>query len=198
MTQKLFFIFETWCDILSHICLKKMPIFWIFIQNFLKFWNFICRFVAENYGRSAENPPKIFFCSIFSPKKCWLQKSGVLIRNFILNLYTPPPPPPPLLFFFFSFFKKKLNFQFFCLSDRFLSSSRKLVSATVFSPKFFSPAAGWLKRPYFCRKFFSPAAGWLIYELHLGILFSLKKLSQRHYLVVSFRQLFEWKKNSQM
>ena len=30
--------------------------------------------------------------------------------------------------------------QFFCLSDRFLSSSRKLVSATVFFPKFFSPA----------------------------------------------------------
>ena len=63
-----------------------------------------------------------------------------------------------ILFCFFSFFKKKLNFQFFCLSDRFLSSSRKLVSVTVFSPNFFSPTAGWL-----------------IYELHLGIFFSLKK-----------------------
>ena len=47
------------------------------------------------------------------------------------------------------------------------SSPGKVVSATVF-----------------LSKIFSPAAGWLIYELHLGILFSLKKLSERHYLVV--------------
>ena len=73
--------------------------------------------------------------------------------------------------------------EFSCLSDRFLCLSRKLVSATVFLPKFFSPLAGWL-----------------IYELHLGILFSLKKQSERHHLVtvVSLRQFFEWKRNSQM
>ena len=68
---------------------------------------------------------------------------------------------------------KKKKTEFSCLSDRFFSSSRKLVSATVFLPNIFSPAAGWLT-----------------YELHLGILFSLKKLSGRHYLVASL-SLFE-------
>ena len=84
---------------------------------------------------------------------------------------------PEYCFFFFSIFKKKLNFQFFCLSDRFLSSSRKLVTATVFLPKMFSPAAGWL-----------------IYELHLGILFSLKKTVSKTLLSSVFQTAFWVKK----
>ena len=61
---------------------------------------------------------------------------------------------------------RQLSFHFVFVNKQpiFLSqwpfslSSWKLVSATVFLPKNFSPAAGWL-----------------IYELHLGIIFSLKK-----------------------
>ena len=41
-----------------HLIQQKMTIFWISIQNFLKVWNFICGFVAENCGQSGENPPK--------------------------------------------------------------------------------------------------------------------------------------------
>ena len=100
------------------------------------------------------------------------------------------------MFFFFSFFKKILIFEFFCLSDRFLSSSRKLVSVTAFSPNFFSPAVGWLNlrklvtATVFLPKIFSPAVGWLIYELHFGIIFSLKKLSKKHYWVASLTLLW--------
>ena len=91
----------------------------------------------------------------------------IILTNFLKHLafFLSSPSPSSqffilwnlLFFLFFSFFKKKLSFQFFCLSDRFLSSSQKLVSATVFLPKIFSPAAGWL-----------------IYELHLGFLFHSK------------------------
>ena len=86
-----------------------------------------------------------------------------------------------LLFcFFFRLLKKKLNFQLFCLGDRFLSSSGKLVSVTVFSPKFFSPAAGWLNLKKTCLSdrifpgnFF--ACGRLInLRVTFGILFTQK------------------------
>ena len=109
-----------------------------------------------------------------------------------------------ILFFFFSFFKKKLNFQFFCLSDRFFSLLRQLVLATVFSPNFVSPAAGWLNlrklvtATVFLPKIFSPAVGWLIYELHLGILFFTQKTVSKTLLSNVFQTAFWMKKNSQM
>ena len=108
-----------------------------------------------------------------------------------------------LLFFFFFFaFKKILNFQFFCLSDRSLFVAKTCLSERTF-PDFFFTFGGLTKFEKTCHSdrifaenFFAcaSAAGWLIYQLHLGILFSLKKLSQRHYWVVSFRQLFSSKR----
>ena len=103
--------------------------------------------------------------------------TGKKVRKIHKKLWVCVLTLAPRVLFFFSFFKKKLNFQFFCLSDRFLSSSRKLVSATVFSPKFFSPAAGWL-----------------IYELNLGTLFSFQAVWKTLLPVSSVFQTAFWVK----
>ena len=79
MNDSNFFCF--W-DMMWHLephLIKKMPIFWIFTQNFLKFWNFICGFVNENCGRSAENYSKLFLCPKFSSKKFWVKSNHYII-----------------------------------------------------------------------------------------------------------------------
>ena len=78
------------------------------------------------------------------------------------------------------------------------SSSRKLVSATVFSPNFFSPAVGWLNlrklvtATVFLPKMFSPAAGWLIYEF--GNSFFTQKAVWKTLLSSVFETVFWVKK----
>ena len=137
--------------------------------------------------------PIICKTRFFSTKfKTTLLFSGFFESNFLENWHL-------LLFFFFVF----LIFNFIspnvCHWDMFLwrEATEFAVTETIIFPFFFvnkQPIflSQWLfslrrenlsQRPYFCRKVFSPAAGWLIYELHLGILFSLKKLAERHYLV---------------
>ena len=71
-----------------------MPSFWIFTQNFLKFWNFICEFVAQNCGRSAKNSQKLFFCPIFLPKQFWIKSDHYILKS--KKSY-----PQKWLFFFF-------------------------------------------------------------------------------------------------
>ena len=96
-----------------------------------------------------------------------------------------------LIVFFFFVFEEKIKFLIFLSQWPLSLFVRKLVWPTVFSPKFFSPAADWLNLrklvsvTVFFAKIFSPAAGWLLDELHLGVFFSLQKLSERHYLCLS-------------
>ena len=85
-----------------------------------------------------------------------------------------------VLFFFFSFSKKKLISIFLSQWPLSLFITKTCLSDRIF-PEMFFAWGGLTKFEETCHsdrifpKNFSPAAGWLIYELHLGILFSLKK-----------------------
>ena len=60
-----------------------------------KFWNFICDFVSENYGRSAKIPPKQFFSPIYTYQNFFIKIWRLEVLNSKSKMFTSSYPPPP-------------------------------------------------------------------------------------------------------